>query len=171
MKVYLIGLPGSGKSTLGKQLADELTVPFIDLDQSIEQESGKSIPAIFSEQGEEYFRSLEAVALRQRSKAAAFVMACGGGTPCFHDNMEFMNASGKTVFLDVPVSEIVKRFSSTQEYKLRPLLNESDPEKLSGKLEDLLKKRLLFYQQAAVTVTGAPSSSDVMAALKRKSNG
>ncbi|HMV09064.1 MAG TPA: shikimate kinase [Cyclobacteriaceae bacterium] len=171
MKLYLIGLPGSGKSTLGKKLAGELSIPFIDLDHAIEQESGKSVAAIFSEHGEEYFRSLEAVALRQQSKSAEFVMACGGGTPCFHDNMPFMNASGRTVFLNVPVSEILKRFMLTREHSLRPLLNESDPEKLTGKLEDLLAKRLPFYTQAEITLSGLQSPAEILAELKRKSNG
>ncbi len=171
MKLYLIGLPGSGKSTLGKKLADEAVVPFIDLDQAIEQESGKTVSSIFSEQGEEYFRSLEAVALRQQSKIEKFVMACGGGTPCFHGNMDFMNASGKTIFLNVPVSEIVNRFAGTQEHQLRPLLMESDPRKLSEKLTGLLDVRKPFYSKADLTFTSTPSPAEILAELKRKPNG
>lgn len=170
MKLYLIGLPGSGKSTLGKKLADEAAVPFIDLDLAIEQESGKTITSIFSDYGEEYFRSMEAAALRQQSQVETFVMACGGGTPCFHSNMDFMNASGKTIFLNLPVSEIVSRFAETQEHQLRPLLTESDPQKLTGKLTGLLNIRMPYYAKADIIFASVPVPADILAELKRKPN-
>lgn len=165
MKIYLIGLPGSGKSTLGKKLAGELNSPFIDLDNVIEQESGMTVAAIFSKHGEAYFRNLEAVALRQQSKSAAFVMACGGGTPCFHDNMEFMNASGRTVFLNVPVAEIVRRLG-TSESLTRPLLVSEKPEQLEEKLIMLLKNRNSFYREANVTLSDSFSVANVLSLIK-----
>lgn len=163
MKLYLIGLPGSGKSFLGKKLAEELKIFFIDLDEAIEQEAGISVNKIFSEKGEEYFRNVEAIALRQQSKAPGFVMACGGGTPCFHDNMKFMNESGISVFLNVPISEIVKRLS-VKEKQVRPLL--AGTENLENKLKGLLEKRISFYNQANVILTEAISPSEILTRIK-----
>lgn len=164
MKFYLIGLPGSGKSFLGKKLADEAKISFIDLDQVIEQETGTSISKIFSEKGEEYFRNLEAVALRNQSKASDFVMACGGGTPCFHDNMKFINESGKSIFLNVPVTEIVKRLNA-MEKQVRPLL--ADAESLENKLKNLLEKRFSFYNQANIVLTDTISPSEILTLIKK----
>lgn len=166
MKLYLIGLPGSGKSFLGKLLADEAKLPFIDLDQEIEQEAGVPIRKIFSEKGEVYFRSLEAVALRQQSKAAEFVMACGGGTPCFHENMKFIHSSGKSIFLNPPLTEIINRFN-TEEKENRPLLSGTSPEQLEEKLKMLLSKRISFYTQANITLTDYPSPAEILARLKK----
>lgn len=162
MKLYLIGLPGSGKSFLGKQLADEMKLPFIDLDKIIELEAGSSIARIFSEKGEAYFRSLEATALRQHSKKPEFVMACGGGTPCFHDNMMFINETGLSVFVDTPMTEIVSRMDR-QETDTRPLL--ADEESIEIKLQMLLQKRRPVYEQAHVRIEG--STQPVKAVAER----
>lgn len=151
MKLYLIGLPGSGKSFLGKQLADELNLPFIDLDEAIEREAGISVSKIFSDQGEEHFRRLEAQTLRSQSETPEFVMACGGGTPCFHDNVQFMNETGQCIFLNVPVAEIVARLNSSEKNS-RPLLADTGNELLEDKLTRLLEQRKSFYEQAAVVV-------------------
>jgi shikimate kinase len=166
MKLYLIGLPGSGKSFLGKKLAEEAKIPFIDLDQIIEQEAGASVSKIFAEKGEDYFRNLEAVALRQQSKVPDFVMACGGGTPCFHDNMKFINETGKSIFLNIPVTEIVKRLNG-MEKQVRPLLAETSTETLENKLEDLLKKRQSFYNQATLILTDIDSPSEILSRIKK----
>src|SRR5690349_71191 len=110
MKVYLIGMPGSGKSTIGKQLAAALLLPFVDLDHEIERKELKSIAEIFSEKGENYFRHTESQMLQQWAGSARdFVMATGGGAPCFFNGLEIINNSGISVFLDVPVSELLRR--------------------------------------------------------------
>jgi len=97
-KIYLIGLPGSGKTTLGKQVAVKLQADFIDLDSAIEQNEGKSIAAIFKERGEDAFRQQESDLLHHYATSASpFVMATGGGAPCFFSNMDVMNASGVTI--------------------------------------------------------------------------
>src|SRR5688572_17553731 len=114
MKLFLIGLLGSGKSFLGKELAKALNLPFIDLDDILEKKEGMKVSEIFSAKGEEHFRILEATALREQSTQKAFVMATGGGTPCFHDNMTHINQCGTSVFLNTPVSEIVKRLKGEQ---------------------------------------------------------
>lgn len=164
MKLYLIGLPGSGKSFLGKQLAAEAHIPFIDLDQVIEQEAGVSVNRIFAEKGEAYFRNLEAAALRQQSKTPEFVMACGGGTACFHDNMKFINESGKSIFLNISVTEIVKRITS-EEKQNRPLLA-GGKEELEDKLKSLLGKRIFFYNQAILTLAGDVSVAEILRLVK-----
>jgi shikimate kinase len=164
MKVYLIGLPGSGKSFLGKKLAEEARVPFIDLDKVIEQEAGISISKIFSEKGEEYFRNLEAVALRQHSKAMDFVMACGGGTPCFHDNMKFINESGTSIFLNTSLKEIIHRLQATGEKEVRPLLTGS----LEQKLRDLLLQRISFYRQAPIILDHAVPPAELLQIIIKK---
>lgn len=154
MKLYLIGLPGSGKSFLGKRLASELKLQFIDLDEVIEHESGLSIAQIFSEKGEDYFRSLEATALRQQSKKPEFVMACGGGTPCFHDNMKFINETGLSLFIDSPLAEILQRMNH-KETNIRPLFTTQDGQSLEVKLQTLLQKRRPVYEQAHVIIEGS----------------
>ena len=99
MKIFLIGLPGSGKSTIGKSLALELSYPFIDLDLDIEKAEGRTIKQIFKQMHEGYFRQLESKALKKYCQSQdSFVMATGGGAPCFFDNMEQINQAGKSVF-------------------------------------------------------------------------
>ncbi len=166
MKLYLVGLPGSGKSSFGKQLASEAKLPFIDLDQVIEQESGMAVSRIFSEKGEDYFRNLEAVTLRQQSKKPEFVMACGGGTPCFNNNMKFINGTGKSIFLNTPITEIISRLNSTEQ-QLRPLLLEDRQQSLEEKLKALTEKRLSFYQQANLIVDNSVSATEVLYKLSK----
>src|SRR5215216_5287440 len=107
MKIYLIGMPGSGKTTLGKQIAEDLGFPFIDLDTEIENREGKSISEIFSHKGEDHFRVLESTLLKELSSSSHnVVIATGGGAPCYFGGMETMNATGLTVFIDVPLDDI-----------------------------------------------------------------
>ena len=130
MKILLIGLPGSGKSTLGKKLARQLCLPFLDLDTIIEQTAKQPIRTIFAQQGEDAFRKLEQQALHQViEQKKALVLATGGGAPCFFDNMEYMNQRGTTVFLDVPIATIVQRMQG-QQVADRPLLRELDQNRL-----------------------------------------
>ncbi|MFM8739263.1 MAG: shikimate kinase, partial [Cytophagales bacterium] len=99
MKIFLIGLPGSGKTTLGKQLAERLNIRFVDLDTEIEKSEGESIALIFKRFGEDHFRKAESTQLQKWANLNEdFVMATGGGAPCFFDNMEVMNQSGTTIF-------------------------------------------------------------------------
>ena len=108
--IFLIGLPGSGKSIFGKSLAAALDLNHVDLDQVIESKTNKSIDALFEIHGEAYFREIEKNALQELlEKSSTDILSCGGGTPCFYDNMSRMNAAGLTVFLDIPVATIVKR--------------------------------------------------------------
>lgn len=158
MKLYLIGLMGSGKSDLGKKISMSIQLPFIDLDEILEKQEGMKVSKIFSTKGQSYFRKIEAEALREQSKAAEFVMATGGGTPCFYDNMKFINEMGISIFLDTAVDVIISRFDKAQ-LESRPLLQGEEMEGVTRKLENMLQRRLEFYQQAHITVNGATAKA------------
>lgn len=154
MKVFLLGLPGSGKTTLGKKLANALHLPFVDLDKEIERTEGKPISEIFGEKKEDYFRKLESSILKLWcAKPDDFVMATGGGAPCFFDNIDVINRSGRSIFLDVPASEIVRRMSRAGVEK-RPLLAASGIDGLKDHIEFLRSNRIGFYKQATFTFSG-----------------
>lgn len=154
MQVFLIGLPGSGKTTVGKALAARLQLAFVDLDHAIETGEQHLITHIFKEKGEAHFRELEARYLtRWISSGTEFVMATGGGTPCFHENLNRMNAAGVTIFLDVPAREIVTRMSQAPGPE-RPLLAGLGRDGLKDRIEFLRTQRLPFYRQAQFTVSG-----------------
>src|SRR5436189_5502924 len=92
MKIFLIGMPGAGKSTLGRPLAAALNLPFVDLDKEIEKHEQKSIPEVFELRGEDYFRKSESTLLKSWAESnRSFVLATGGGAPCFHDGIEVIN--------------------------------------------------------------------------------
>jgi shikimate kinase len=148
MKFFLIGLPGSGKTTLGKQLAEKLNLPFVDLDLEIEKLESKTVQEIFAQKKENYFREAESKLLKNFcSSKNDFVMATGGGAPCFFDNMNLMNQSGKTIFLDVSASEIAIRLQKTNLTE-RPLFSKLSSEQLKDKIEWLRSQRFSFYKQA-----------------------
>ena len=154
MKIFLIGLPGSGKSTFGKSLAFELSVPFVDLDQEIEKEEGRTIKEIFKEMKEDYFRQYESQTLRKWCASPdSFVMATGGGAPCFFDNMDQINTAGKSIFLDVPADEIARRILNTH-ISERPLFSTDNAESLKDRIEFMRSQRINFYKLAHITIAG-----------------
>jgi shikimate kinase len=169
MKLYLIGLLGSGKSVLGKELSQLLKLPFIDLDAVLEEQEGVKVSQLFSEKGEAHFRMLEAEALRKHSSQKEFVMATGGGTPCFHDNISFINQTGTSVFLNTPLSEIVKRLKGEQR-KTRPLLANVPDDQLQPTLEAMLQNRLRFYRQAHFIVSATASNAEEILKLLQPKN-
>lgn len=153
MKIYLIGLPGCGKSTLGRQLSKRLNIPFIDLDTAIEQRESKEVKDIFKHKGEDYFRKVESETLKRISEGLPdFIMATGGGAPVFFDNMEFMNSFGQTVFLDVPPRVITERIVKADKEE-RPLLARLGPDELKDQIEFLRSQRIRFYNQATYKIT------------------
>lgn len=165
-KYFLIGLPGCGKSTLGRQLATHLKTPFIDLDVEIEKSVSLPVRDIFKKYGETFFRKQEAEILTTWAEGAGnFVMATGGGTPVFFDNMRIMNAHGHTFFLDVPTREITNRVLNSNKEE-RPLLASLAPDELKDKIEFLRSHRVSFYTQAHTTLTGVVQLADLLNALK-----
>lgn len=162
VKIVLVGLPGSGKSTLGEELADQLGFPFYDLDDLIVQQERKSIPEIFYERGEGYFRQAETRALeRQLEMDEGMILATGGGAPCFNDNMDRINQKAVSVFLDVPMHEIIQRMTAN-EVALRPLFQGLDAGEISAKLTDLYTARVSYYDQAKIKLSGEDISTELL---------
>lgn len=161
MRYFLLGLPGSGKSYWGRLLADKAQLPFIDLDQYIEENEGKTIAEIFSAGGESDFRHLETIYLQKAiEQESNIIIACGGGTPCFNKNMELMNENGITIFLNPPIEQIAERLSASKEIGKRPLFKgESNSIQIHAKLAELLETRLPYYLKAKKEVVDASESS------------
>ena len=144
---------GSGKSTMGRALASELNLTFIDLDTFLEERFFKTIPQIFAEEGEDAFRKKERKVLEEVASFDNVIVATGGGAPCFFDNMELMNESGYCIFLDVHISSLVNRLLHARIE--RPLIKGKSPEELREFIEELMKKRRPFYEKAHYILTGS----------------
>lgn len=142
---------GSGKTHWGKELSQKLQVPFFDLDAAIEEKEGKEISAIFAEMGEEYFRLLEKDVLYLLTEShESFVMATGGGTPCFFNNIDYMNSRGTTVWINCSVDSLHSRLRT--EKQKRPLIAGIPDEGLRPYIIKKYSDRKIFYQQASVIV-------------------
>jgi len=155
MKIYLIGLPSSGKTTLGKQLAQAIHSEFIDMDDLIEQNEKKTIAEIFAQKGEDYFRKSEQKTLTDliAQENKKLIISTGGGVPCFFDNMKQMNANGATIYLKVSPKELVRRLKGTGTAS-RPLLNGKKVEELEREITVKLEERDQFYSQAQYVLEG-----------------
>ena len=159
MRIALLGYMGSGKTTVGTLLAEKLHLPFIDLDRIIEKREQQSIADIFNTKGEAYFRLCEAQELSTIIKeASAFVLATGGGTPCFHDNMNLLNEHCTTFFLNCSAEEIRNRVTSSTEN--RPLFN-SD----LTSLQEHLSSRIPTYTKAHYTIDNFSSAEATCASI------
>jgi shikimate kinase len=161
VSVFLLGFMGSGKSTIGRMLAVPLGLPFIDLDHYLEQQQGLSVPALFKALGEKSFRELERDALQTLAQGRPAVIATGGGAPCFFDNMAFMKANGKTLYLKASPEELSLRLKP--ELGNRPLLDGQTKETLPVYIAQLLEKRSPIYEQADIVVlTDGQTKQDVV---------
>lgn len=150
MKIYLIGMPGSGKTYLGRKLANSLKLQFSDLDEVIEKREQQLIKNIIQEKGEDYFRQIEKETLHQTSLKNNFVISCGGGTPVYFDNMEWMKKEGIVIWLNTPLSVISERIYKN--ITRRPLFMGLSKEDLNAKIDELIKKRNIFYKKAHISV-------------------
>ncbi|MCH6201455.1 shikimate kinase [Aquiflexum sp. LQ15W] len=166
LKIVLVGMPGSGKSTFGRQIAKQLNFQFIDLDLLIEKETQKKIRDIFVSQGEGKFRELETLYLEKTLEGnEGFVLSTGGGTPCFNDNMEIINRRGVSVYLDVSLDEINRRLMKDQTGK-RPMFAGLDEGEIILKLKNLLLQRESFYLKSKIILSGEDISTEhLMSAL------
>ena len=152
MKVFLIGMPGSGKTTIGNTLADMFGFKFHDLDRIIVKKAGLEINEIFSEYGEEHFREIERGLLTEKIESNEdFIMATGGGTPCYYNTMDLLKREGTVVYLNVPMDELKNRLQKHPAY--RPLLE--DKENLSGDLSAMFVKRNSIFEQADIVLKGS----------------
>lgn len=152
MKIFLIGMMGTGKTYWCKKLAKKLKVGGYDLDFLIESHEEKTIAEIFAEEGEAYFRRAESRILHWFKEKKSFVLATGGGTPCFHENMQWMNEQGITVWIDEPVEVLMARLQPEKEH--RPLIKNLSDSELKQFLTDKLVQRFPFYHQATYHLQG-----------------
>ena len=146
MRIYLIGFMGCGKTHIGQQLAGRLGLPFRDLDEMIESRAGMPAARIFQEQGEAHFRKMEADCLRETSYLKRAVVATGGGTPCFHGNLEWMFEHGVTLYIKVSAGLLAAWLEA--EVEKRPLLEHKKGAALAGLVDRLLAVRSAFYEKA-----------------------
>jgi shikimate kinase len=160
MIIYLVGMPGAGKSVVGRELAGRLGVPFIDLDTEIERETGRTVAEIFGQDGEDAFRALEADALVQAGTQDPAVVACGGGVVLEPANRITLRATGVAVYLDVPLEQLRSRVRPASD---RPLIREE------GDIERLLEQREPLYREfAAHVVDGGGTPGEVAAAIEEE---
>ena len=152
MTIFLVGYMGCGKSTLGKKLAINLNYDFIDLDNYIEEQEGRTIKEIFADDGEEYFRKLERVYLHRVIDTENVVISSGGGTPCFFDNMDQMNEYGLTVYINMHPKALIPRLKLSELY--RPLIDNMEGEELLDYVYKTLREREGFYHKAHKVVAG-----------------
>lgn len=148
MRIYLIGFMGCGKSTTGKKLSAKMNLPLMDIDKRIEEMEGKVVSEVFAAKGEEYFRKLEADVLHDSTFYDDAVISCGGGTPCFFDNMEWMKKNGLTVYLKASPDFLFSRLL-TKKYK-RPLIASMNDQQLHQYIKEKLKEREKYYQLADI---------------------
>lgn len=149
-RIVLIGYMGSGKTTVGKALAKEIGLPFYDLDWYIETRMRKKVSQIFAERGEEGFRQIERNMLHEVAEFEDVVISCGGGTPCFFDNMEYLNQQAQVVYLRCEPE--VLRMHLLMGKGDRPLLKGKTPEELVGYIREQLEYREQFYTKARYTL-------------------
>lgn len=146
---------GSGKSHWGRLLSQKLGLHFFDLDEQVVGIAGKSIPEIFANEGEEKFRLMEKDTLHIISEShESFVMACGGGTPCYFNNIDYMNQSGISVWINTPMEELYQRL--IREKSNRPLIRELEDDQLRNFISKKYSDRRIFYEQASTSIDEEP---------------
>jgi shikimate kinase len=163
MKVFLIGFMGCGKSTMGRKLAKQLGYDFIDLDQEIEKRTDTTIGNYFSANGEMAFRELERKTLQEFDYPLNCIVATGGGAPCYFDNMDWMNANGTTVYIEMSPLALARRLEKGKEK--RPLLKDLNETQMIAFIEGKLAEREDYYKRAKLIVEGINLSADALSAL------
>lgn len=148
--IYIIGFMGSGKSYTGKRLAHRLACSFTDLDTLFEDKYHFTIPDFFDRFGEDAFRKIEHGLLQSTEGLTDTVISTGGGTPCFHQNIDFMNANGITIYLKMHPGQILQRL--IQSKRPRPLVKNLSGDALEQQVNSLLAQREPYYNEAHITV-------------------
>ena len=149
-RIILIGYMGAGKTTVGKALAAELGLRFYDLDWYIESRMRKTVAQLFAELGEEGFRRIERNMLNEVAEFEGVLISCGGGTPCFYDNMQYINQQGLTLYLKASPEVLYKHLKMGK--SVRPLLLNKTPEEVQRFISEQLKAREQFYTRAQFTL-------------------
>ena len=145
-RIIIIGYMGSGKTTVGHALSQELGLPFYDLDWYIETRMHRTVKQIFDEKGEEGFRKIEHNLLHEVAEFEDVIISCGGGTPCFFDNIDYINRQGETVYLKCTTDVLYKHLKMGK--TVRPLLLNKTPDEVKTFIEAQLKQREPFYAKA-----------------------
>jgi len=166
MKIFLIGFMGCGKSTLGKKLAGKLGYDFIDLDHQLEKEIDDSVSNYFATHGEEGFRLQEKKTLQEYNYPPNIVVATGGGAPCYFDNMDWMNANGTTVYIEMTPAGLAKRLEGGKDK--RPLLKDLNEAQMVDFIKNKLSEREPFYKSAAIVADGISLTADALRAMLLK---
>ncbi len=164
--IYLIGMPSSGKSTLGRSLAQELKYEYIDMDDILVRKEGRSISEIFQKSGEDYFRKIESELLKTFVPNQKYVISTGGGVPVFFDNMSFINKNGISIYIDVKPEILFERISNSNKND-RPLIDKSDAHKLMDNLVNKYNFRYPFYSQANIIISDDFNVGHILAELKK----
>ena len=151
VRIIIVGYMGSGKTTVGKALSKDLGIPFYDLDWYIESRMRKTVAQIFAERGEEGFRKIEHNMLHEVAEFENVIISCGGGTPCFFDNMDYMNGQGETVYLQASPDVLYNHLKMGKTE--RPLLKNKTPEEMQVFIAEQLEKREPYYSKAKHTLT------------------
>ncbi|PTQ99785.1 shikimate kinase [Mucilaginibacter yixingensis] len=151
-RIFLIGYMGCGKTTWGKKLAARLNYAFVDLDTILEEKEGMTIPEYFTTHGEAAFRNLESAILKSGDYPQRAVISTGGGLPCFFDNLEWMNANGQTIYMNLPPAVLASRLDNGKDE--RPIIRGKHGDELIAFIEEKLAEREGFYTQAQHTING-----------------
>lgn len=149
-RIILLGYMGAGKTTIGKELAKTLGLSFYDLDWYIQTRMRKTVKEIFDERGEEGFRKIEHNMLHEVAEFEDVVISCGGGTPCFYDNMDYMNLQAETVYLKADPDVLYMHLKMGK--GVRPLLLNKTPEEVQAFIREQLAQREAFYSRAKHTL-------------------
>jgi shikimate kinase len=166
MRIFLIGFMGSGKTTVGKELALCLGYSFIDMDKCVEEDTGMSVNQIFSELGEQEFRKLEHDMIIRIIKTDNVVVATGGGVPCYYKNMELINQNGISLYLRMTPEALTDRLKHSRSQ--RPLIRDlPTDDELAGFIKKKLKEREPFYLKSKHVVDGLDPDIDELAGLIR----
>jgi shikimate kinase len=160
MRIYLLGFMGSGKSTIGKKLSAYTGLQFIDMDNYIEKRNYKTVPQIFAEEGEAEFRKKERKALEELSEFQNVIIATGGGAPCFFDNMELMNNTGVTVYLNMSPEILAARLMDSKTD--RPLISGKSEKELIEYINETLNTRNEYYKKSQFQITDPDTGMDEM---------
>ncbi len=151
---------------MGSRIASLMDLKFIDLDREIEKDQGLTIDQIFREKGEKGFREIEKRVLLQNIKSDRLVLACGGGTPCYEDNMEVMNESGTTILLDVPPEVLLSRLLNSKQK--RPLIENKNEEELRKYIDLKLAEREPYYNKAKIKIDPLNTSLELIKQILTK---
>lgn len=152
MKIFLVGFMGSGKTSFGKKLAAFLGLDFVDLDRMIEENYQMTIPGIFSQFDETVFRKLESKVLQKYIHNNNFVLSCGGGTPCFNNNMDIINNNGISIYIRLNAKSLADRIANSK--TKRPIIQNLKQEEMVVRIEEMLNLRNVYYEKAKITIEG-----------------